>query len=79
MEEEEVWLASSEVGRGVLNAPVEACCSFSNISCSSFGRRGGAGPGVQDERVVAEDVKARVERVRRMARRDWMVFCILVW
>lgn len=34
---------------GVLNAPVDCCWSFSKISCSSLGRRGGAGPGDQEE------------------------------
>ena len=36
--------ASSSFPLGVLKAPVLCFCSFSNISCSSLGRRGGEGP-----------------------------------
>lgn len=41
-EGEEAPLGSA--ARGVLNAPVLWRWSFSKISCSSFGRRGGEGP-----------------------------------
>jgi hypothetical protein len=46
--------------RGVLKAPVDCSCSFSKISCSSLGRRGGPGCGVQ-----ADGVARVVENVRR--------------
>ena len=36
-------------GVGVLNAPVLWRCRCSNMSCSSLGRRGGAGPGLKAE------------------------------
>lgn len=62
----------------MLKAPVEFSCSFSKISCSSFGRRGGAGCGVQaawGERVV---VKARRKKPGRMARAVLVMGCIVV-
>lgn len=37
------WLIAGGV-LGVENAPVDALCNDSKISCSSFGSRGGAGP-----------------------------------
>lgn len=49
------------VSRGVLNAPVLCFWSFSKSSCSSRGRRGGAGP-------VLKDVAWRVEVVKRRER-----------
>lgn len=53
-------------GIGVLKAPVLAFWSFSNSSCSSFGRRGGAGPG--DQLVCAGEVVLRgLLRMRRRA------------
>lgn len=48
--------------RGVLNAPVDWRWSFSKSSCSSFGRRGGEGPGDQAEREVRVVLKVRRER-----------------
>lgn len=48
--------------RGVLKAPVLCRCSFSNISCSAFGRRGGAGPEPNgDCRARGEVLRARRE------------------
>ena len=43
-----VGVGEAEV-RGVLNAPVDCFWSFSKSSCSSFGRRGGAGPDLKEE------------------------------
>jgi hypothetical protein len=48
----------------VLKAPVLAFWSFSKISCSSLGRRGGAGPVLKDVDVRLEVLKARRERRR---------------
>lgn len=63
----------SSTGRGVLNAPVLAFWSFSNISCSSFGRRGGEGPrlkGEGGERRVVVVLRGRVRcRARGRGRR----------
>lgn len=60
-----------ESSLGVLNAPVLCRCNCSNISCSSLGRRGGAGPRskteVEGRGVVLKgrDVRVRGERWRR--------------
>jgi len=53
--------------RGELKAPVDCCCSRSNISCSSFGRRGGAGLGDHDESTgrTTEKVRAWTRGRRR--------------
>ena len=42
--------------RGVLKAPVLCFCSFSNSSCSSLGRRGGAGPEPNGDCALRGDV-----------------------
>lgn len=61
-------------GGGVEKAPpiADCFCSCSNISCSSFGRRGGAGPGDHDEWALRVVVKVRwvglLERWRRALR-----------
>lgn len=51
------WLT---LGRGVLNAPVEARCRRSNSSCSFGGRRGGEGP-VAKAPLLEDEVKKRRE------------------
>jgi hypothetical protein len=62
-------------GWGVEKAPVLCFCSFSKSSCSSLGRRGGAGPDLKDVEWRAEMLKVRREswRGRRAMRRDAMV------
>jgi hypothetical protein len=54
---------------GVLKAPVLCCCSFSKSSCSSFGRRGGAGPLPNEVVWRVEMLKLRIESARRERRR----------
>jgi len=49
---------------GVLKAPVLCFCSFSKISCSSFGRRGGAGLVLKEVARERHVLKARRERRR---------------
>jgi len=49
---------------GWLNAPVDSCWSFSNSSCSSFGRRGGAGLGDHAACLIVVVVKVRLGRRR---------------
>lgn len=60
-------------------APVEACWSFSKISCSSFGRRGGEGPGVQEDWRAGPVVKGRRERKKpgRMVRGALLRACMV--
>lgn len=60
----------------MLNAPVDCCCSFSKISCSSLGRRGGDGPGDHDDRVAIEVEKGRVKKPGRIVRMILLVDCI---
>lgn len=43
------WELMPWLGLGVLNAPVDARCKDSYSSCSSFGRRGGAGSVVNED------------------------------
>lgn len=59
--------------RGVLKAPVDSFWRRSNISCSSLGRRGGAGPlpkglllSLSATRRLYEDVKERRGEQRRV-------------
>lgn len=47
---------SASISRGVLKAPVLCFCSFSNSSCSSLGRRGGAGPEPNGDCALRGDV-----------------------
>lgn len=56
--------------RGWLNAPVLCFCNFSNTSCSSLGRRGGAGPDLKDVVRGVDVLKARRERRRGRRARD---------
>ena len=53
---------------GVLNAPDDDCCSFSNSSCSSLGSLGGDGPGDHDDRTAGMDVKVRRKKPGRIVR-----------
>lgn len=48
--------ASSSLPIGVLKAPVLCFCSFSKISCSSLGRRGGEGPEPNGDCAVRADM-----------------------
>jgi hypothetical protein len=74
-----------ESSRGVLNAPVLWRWRRSKISCSSLGRRGGAGPELKgDEAYWGVVVKVRCAgtgsrcRRRRVAlNRGFMVGCVL--
>ena len=63
--------------RGVEKAPVDCFCSFSKSSCSSLGRRGGAGPDLKDEVRRVDVLNARRER-RRGSRDDiaFMFTCV---
>ena len=47
---------------GVLKAPVEERWSFSKSSCSSFGRRGGAGPEEKGGAVRRQELDERKRR-----------------
>lgn len=72
-------MSVAEVGeRGVLKAPVDCSWSFSKISCSSLGRRGGEGEGVQEDRLVWDVVKARRKKPGRTARTALATGCMLV-
>lgn len=73
---DELFAASLSGCRGVLNAPVDCCCSFSKISCSSFGRRGGDGPGDHDDRVAIEVEKGRLRKPGRIVRTILLVDCM---
>ena len=61
----------------MLNAPVDCCCSFSKISCSSLGSLGGEGPGFQGDLVGARDEKGRRKKPGRTVRVTLMACCIL--
>lgn len=66
--------------RGVLNAPVLCRCRRSNVSCSSLGRRGGAGPPSKADEARAVVVpKARCACPRRKSWREELQIarCIL--
>ena len=69
---EGVELEGVEEALGVLKAPVLAFCSCSNISCSSFGRRGGEGAVLKGEAAPWRGVvlRARRERARAERRRE---------
>lgn len=57
--------ASSSLPLGVLKAPVLCFCSFSKISCSSLGRRGGEGPEPNGDCAVRADMaKERLDSCR---------------
>jgi hypothetical protein len=45
----------------LLNAPVLCFCHCSKISCSSFGRRGGAGKGDHEVRLLKDMLNGREE------------------
>jgi len=64
----------------VLKAPVLSFCSFSKISWSCLGRRGGAGPLLNDVEWRVERVKARVAMARRERWRGMRVSvrCIVI-
>lgn len=64
--------------RGVLKAPVDCSWSFSKISCSSLGRRGGAGCGVQADCVARVVVNARRKKPGRTARTVLAIGCIVL-
>jgi hypothetical protein len=53
---------------GCEKAPVDCFCSFSKSSCSSLGRRGGAGPPKREDEWAGEvlNVRARGARWRGM-------------
>jgi hypothetical protein len=60
----EVGAGAGDSDLGVLKAPVLCFCSFSKISCSSFGRRGGAGLVLNEVARGRHVLKARRERRR---------------
>lgn len=68
--------------RGVLKAPVLCFCRRSKISCSSLGRRGGAGESENgaDGRGVVLRARNRIARRERWrgARRSVRVDCIVI-
>jgi len=65
--------------RGVLKAPVLCRWSFSNISCSAFGRRGGAGPEPKgDCKARGEVLNARRESCLGRRARERMVEVIIL-
>ena len=67
------------VGFGVLNAPVEERWSCSYRSCSSLGRRGGAGPvanGGAARRRGPDEKRRRVSWDRKVSER---ADCIAFW
>ena len=64
--------------RGVLKAPVDCSCSFSKISCSSLGRRGGAGCGVQAAWIARVVENGRRKKPGRTARMDLAMGCMVL-
>lgn len=69
------FICGGDRWRGVENAPVDWRCSVSKSSCSSFGRRGGEGPGrkgrVGAAAAAAADVGDVVEKGRWWRWRLW--------
>ena len=63
--------------RGMLKAPVDCSCSFSKISCSSFGRRGGPGCGVQADCVARAVENGRRKKPGRTARTVLAIGCMV--
>ena len=63
----------------MLNAPVDCCCNFSKISCSSLGNLGGEGPGLNgDDESAVRVEKARGKKPGRRVRTlliDCMLYC----
>lgn len=68
----------SAVCRGVLKAPVDSCCKRSNSSCSSFGSRGGEGPGVHDDFSEAADANDLWKKPGRTVRIALLMICMFV-
>ena len=64
--------------RGVLKAPVDCSWSFSKISCSSLGRRGGPGCGVQAAWVARAVENGRRKKPGRMARTVLAIGCMVL-
>lgn len=64
--------------RGVLKAPVDCCWRRSKISCSSFGRRGGDGEGVQLDCAAVVALKGRRKKPGRMERSMRVAGCMVV-
>lgn len=64
--------------RGVLKAPVDCSCSLSKISCSSLGRRGGAGDGVHAARFIWVVENGRRKKPGRTARTALATGCMVV-
>ena len=63
--------------RGVLKAPVDCSWSFSKISCSSFGSRGGEGPVDQADLIAGAVVKVRRKKPGRTARVTCLIACMM--
>lgn len=64
--------------RGVLKAPVDCSWSFSKISCSSLGRRGGPGCGVQAAWVARAVENGRRKKPGRTARTVLAIGCMVL-
>lgn len=72
-------MSVAELGvRGVLKAPVDCSWSFSKISCSSFGRRGGAGWGLQEDWKAVVVENGLRKKPGRMARIVLVMGCMVM-
>ena len=61
----------------MLKAPVDSAWSLSNISCSSFGSRGGDGPVDHADLVMDVLVKVRRKKPGRIVRMILLVVCMM--